>query len=216
MNVKLRDIFSDLYKYGSMVRDIVESLANSLSYLDSFRAGEARLELAKAINIDTEADSYRREIIESKLIGIEDSIVRSYIHNILRMLDRVAEWAKESIRYLDLIPYLEIPSPIKETVHDMIKTAVKGIEKIIEALELMRKGEYSSIIELCKEVEAVEEKVDELLHNARKSMVVYSNKIQNQAIVMFLKDFIESIETMTDYEEDTADIIKALTIYLKH
>jgi uncharacterized protein Yka (UPF0111/DUF47 family) len=216
MNVKLRDIFSDLYKYGSMVRDIVESLANSLSYLDSFRAGEARLELAKAINIDTEADSYRREIIESKLIGIEDSIVRSYIHNILRMLDRVAEWAKESIRYLDLIPYLEIPSPIKETVHDMIKTAVKGIEKIIEALELMRKGEYSSIIELCKEVEAVEEKVDELLHSARKSMVVYSNKIQNQAIVMFLKDFIESIETMTDYEEDTADIIKALTIYLKH
>jgi uncharacterized protein Yka (UPF0111/DUF47 family) len=216
MNVKLRDIFSDLYKYGSMVRDIVESLANSLSYLDSFRAGEARLELAKAINIDTEADSYRREIIESKLIGIEDSIVRSYIHNILRMLDRVAEWAKESIRYLDLIPYLEIPSPIKETIHDMIKTAVKGIEKIIEALELMRKGEYSSIIELCKEVEAVEEKVDELLHNARKSMVVYSNKIQNQAIVMFLKDFIESIETMTDYEEDTADIIKALTIYLKH
>jgi uncharacterized protein Yka (UPF0111/DUF47 family) len=216
MNVKLRDIFSDLYKYGSMVRDIVESLANSLSYLDSFRAGEARLELAKAINIDTEADSYRREIIESKLIGIEDSIVRSYIHNILRMLDRVAEWAKESIRYLDLIPYLEIPSPIKETVHDMIKTAVKGIEKIIEALELMRKGEYSSIIELCKEVEAVEEKVDELLHNARKGMVVYSNKIQNQAIVMFLKDFIESIETMTDYEEDTADIIKALTIYLKH
>ena len=132
------------------------------------------------------------------------------------MLDRVAEWAKESIRYLDLIPYLEIPSPIKETIHDMIKTAVKGIEKIIEALELMRKGEYSSIIELCKEVEAVEEKVDELLHNARKSMVVYSNKIQNQAIVMFLKDFIESIETMTDYEEDTADIIKALTIYLKH
>uniref|UniRef100_A0A7C5YTZ5 DUF47 family protein n=1 Tax=Ignisphaera aggregans TaxID=334771 RepID=A0A7C5YTZ5_9CREN len=216
MSIKLHEIFSDLYRYGSMVRDIVESLANSLSYLDSFRAGEARLELAKAIDIDRKADRYRREIIENKLIGIEDSIARSYIHNILRMLDRVGEWAKESIRYLDLIPYIEMPSPIKETIHDMIKTTVKGIEKIIEALELMSKDKYNSITKLCEEVEAVEENVDELLHIARKNIVVYSSKVQNQAIVMFLKDFIESIETMTDYEEDAADIIKALTIYLKH
>uniref|UniRef100_A0A7J3QE20 DUF47 family protein n=1 Tax=Ignisphaera aggregans TaxID=334771 RepID=A0A7J3QE20_9CREN len=216
MSIKLHEIFSDLYRYGSMIRDIVESLANSLSYLDSFRAGEARLELAKAIDIDRKADRYRREIIENRLIGIEDSIARGYIHNILRMLDRVGEWAKESIRYLDLIPYIEMPSPIKETIYNMIKTAVKGIEKIIEALELMSKDKYNSITKLCEEVESVEENVDELLHIARKNIVIYSNKIQNQAIVMFLKDFIESVETMTDYEEDTADIIKALTIYLKH
>ncbi len=213
MDVETQQILDSVYRYSNMVSDIVKRIANSLTYLDSLRPGEARVELAKAIDIDTEADRYRRKLIENKLIAIKDSIVRGYILNILRMLDRVAELAKESMRYLDLIPYMEIPSPVRVYIQEIVKTSVKGIEKIIEALESIRRGNYSSTVEICKEVESLEEKVDEMLHNTRKNLIKYGEKIQNQIIVIFLKDFIESIESMTDYEEDAADIVRALAIY---
>lgn len=215
MDAKLQQILNDVCRYSYMVNNIVKCIANSLLYLDSFRAGDARVELAKALNIDTGADEYRRRIIEDRLTVIEDSIVRGYIHNILRMLDRVAEWAKESVRYLDLMPYMEIPSPIRDHIHEMVKVSVWGIEKVVEALELIKKGEYNSAVEICKEIEVLEEKVDELLHSARKNLIAFSSKIQSPIIILFLKDFIESIETMTDYEEDVADIVRALAIYLK-
>lgn len=216
MNVEIQQALDDVYKYGSMVGDIVKSIANSLTYLDSLRPGEARVEIAKAIDSDTKADRYRRKLIESRITEVRDSIARSYLINILRMLDRVAEWAKESVRYLDLIPYMEIPSTVKLSVQEMVTASVVGMERVIEALNSIRKGDYSSAATICEEVEHIEEKVDEMLHKARKNLIAYSSRIQDHIAAVFLKDFIESIENVTDYEEDAADIIRALAIYLKH
>lgn len=215
MNEELQKMLDNVHRYSSMVSNIVKCISNSLNYIDSLRPGEARIELAKAISIDTEADRYRRELIENRLVDIKDSIARGYILNILRMLDRVSELAKESIRYLDFIPYMEIPASIRSYIQEMVKISVKGVEKIVEALDFIKREEYGSTVEACKEVEYLEEKADELLHNVRKNLITYSNKIQNQITIIFLKDFIESIESVTDYEEDTADIVRALAIYLK-
>ncbi|MCS7112050.1 MAG: DUF47 family protein [Ignisphaera sp.] len=216
MNLEIQQMLDDVHKYSHMVGDIVRSIANSLTYLDSFRPGEARVELAKSIDIDTKADRYRRGLIEGRLTAIKDSIARGYILSLLRMLDRVAEWAKESMRYLDLIPYMEIPSSIKLSIQEMVAASVKGIERIAEALNSIKKGDYASATAMCREVEHLEEKVDELLHKARKNLIVYGSRIQDRITMVFLKDFIESIESITDYEEDAADIIRALAMYLGH
>jgi len=199
-----------LLHYTKGIRDIVSHFRNTISLLNEVKASEARSELAKAIKKDTEADHVRREIAETHIYNIEDPDLREIVLKFLRMLDRISEWTKEAARYLDLIPYLEIPDELRKHIEELSRLSLEGIEYILMSIQALMENDIERALNYCKHVEEIEETADGITHTARKNLVVYGRKIDNPAVIVMLRDFIESLENITDYEEDASDLIRVI------
>lgn len=204
----------ELLRYLDMVVEIVRGLRKALSHLNNGRTADAKSELTRTIQADTEADNVRREIAEKLPQLVEEPQLREEILRLLRMLDRVSEWTKESARYLDVLPYLDLPQEIKEGVEELARLALEGAEKLGLALRALAEGDRERCLEYCREVEDVEERADQAIHSSRKNLIAYGPRLQNPSAVVLLRDFLEALENITDYEEDAADVLRLIALRL--
>ncbi len=210
---KLADIAPHILKYFEKVESISKHFVEAISSLNSFNLDNAYKSLAKSIKLDTEADNLRRDIMAYIARAPLDNELKEYLSRLLRMMDRLSEWLKEASRYLDIIPYLEIPPDIRTNIENLAKINMEAIRVLKDAAHrLLKNGEdVSSMLE---RVEKFEEEADEINHDARKKLVFYGTAISNPALVVMLRDFIESLENVTDYAEDVADVLRVLMQYL--
>jgi len=169
-------------------------------------------ELSCAIRADTKADSLRRELLFKLEQVISNSATREAIVHILRRLDLVSEMAKEASRYLSIIPYLEIPDDIKSRIEMLSKLGLEACDILVSAVAAILEGEGRKAIEYSLKVEEVEESADNITLEARRILVDIGEKISNPALVLMISNFIESLESVTDYAEDAADYIRAIAL----
>ncbi len=205
-------ISAALLEYIKEVRNIMRHLRRGIKLLNDVRVGDALEELSSAIRADTKADELRRDILFNLEKVIRDSATREAIAHILRRLDLVSEMAKEASRYLSIIPYLEIPDDIKSHVESLSKLGLEACDILVNAVAAILEGEARKAIEFSLKVEEVEEKADDVTLEARRVLVDVGEKISNPALVLMVFNFIESLESVTDYAEDAADYIRAIAL----
>jgi len=211
----LEDVFSKILHYFEKIDRMVNSFVNAIDSLNKLDLNNAYKSLADSIRLDTEADELRREVFTIMNRYISDVTLRESISKLLRMMDRLTEWIKEAARYLDILPYLEIPQEIKDEINELARLDSEACKHIKNAAQALFRKKLDDAIALASEVEKIEERADEVNHAARRSIVRYGNKIANPAILIMLRDFIEALENATDYAEDVADIIRLIAQYLK-
>ena len=168
--------------------------------------------LSASIRTDTEADQLRRQILLEVERRVDDVFLKNYLAKLLRMLDRVSEWIKKVSRYLDIIPYLEIPIELRKSIEELSKLDLKTIESIFNATRALIEEDRDAVFKYALEVEKIEEKADDILHIARKNLVVIESSIRNPALIVMLSGFIEALENVTDYAEDVADILRLIAM----
>lgn len=211
----LEDLFSKVLQYFEKIDRMVNSFVNAIDSLNKLDLNNAYKNLADSIRLDTEADELRREAFALISRYVDDVTLRENISKLLRMMDRLTEWIKEAARYLDILPYLEIPQEIKNEINELARLDSEACKRIKSAAQALFRNRIDDAIALALEVEKIEERADEVNHAARRSIVRYGNKIANPAILIMLRDFIEALENATDYAEDVADIIRLIAQYLK-
>jgi len=201
-----------LLDYVREVRNIMRHLRRGIRLLNDVQISEALEELSSAIKADTKADKLRRELLFKLEEIIRDSATREAIAHILRRLDLVSEMAKEASRYLSIIPYLEIPDDIKSRIELLSKLGLEACDILVSAVAAILEGEAKKAIVFSLKVEEVEENADNITLEARKVLVDVGEKISNPALVLMISNFIESLESVTDYAEDAADYIRAIAL----
>ena len=154
----------------------------------------------------------QRQILLEVERRVDDAFLKNYLAKLLRMLDRVSEWIKKVSRYLDIIPYLEIPIELRKSIEELSKLDLKTIESIFNATRALIEGDRDAVFKYALEVEKIEEKADDILHIARKNLVVIESSIRNPALIVMLSGFIEALENVTDYAEDVADILRLIAM----
>ena len=120
--------------------------------------------------------------------------------------------AKEASRYLSIIPYLEIHDDIKSRIELLSKLGLEACDILVSAVAAILEGEAKKAIDFSLKVEEVEENADNITLEARKVLVDVGEKISNPALVLMISNFIESLESVTDYAEDAADYIRAIAL----
>ncbi len=198
--------------YIEKIRDIIKFFTNAIDKLNDLDLENAIKLLSDSIKTDTEADQLRRKILLEIERKVDDAFLKDYLAKLLRMLDRVSEWIKEASRYLDIIPYLEIPIELREKIEELSRLDLEAIESIFNAAKALIKGDRNAVLKYTLEAEEIEEKADEILHIARKNLVVIGGSIENPALIVMLRDFIEALENVTDYAEDVADILRLIAL----
>ena len=198
--------------YFSKVYEMVEGFMKALNALNVMDVQNAYKYLEDSIRKDTEADEIRRSILEELSKDSVEPQVKDDIARLLRMIDRMSEWIKEALRYLDIVPYLEIPQELRSNIERMAKLNLEAVRTIHEAVDKLVEGRYGEVYELCARVEKIEEEGDEVMHSGRKNLLKYGSKIGNPALVIMLRDFLKSLENSMDYSEDIADMLRVIAV----
>lgn len=207
-------VLDHIKAYVDRTWSMAKKLEEVIRLADSLSFDRMRVVLSDIIRLDTEADNYRREIVEKDLPTIADAIIRENIRTLIRMIDHVGEWIKDGLRHLDLIPIMGIPADVRGYITYLLRLVRNGVEAIRDSIDMLKTAKYSEAYRYGGKLEEIEEEADRVLHEAKKKIVEISNKVDNIAYIVFLNDLLKALETATDYEEDAGDIIKSLSLSL--
>ncbi len=202
-------------KYANKVKEVIDLYREGLEKLNMMRVGEAQRVLADGIRADTDADNIRREILVRMGEEVKEGYVREALGRLIRRLDLISELAKEAARYLTIMPYLEIPADIRDAAEELSRVSSEAIKVLVECIKALMEGDFRKATESAVKVEELEEEADKINVKARKLLVNYGETFKNPALVIMIKDFIESLENITDYAEDAADYVRTLAIRFK-
>lgn len=206
------DLTKELLKYIELIGKIVGNLRKGILLLNDLRIGEAMKTLSEGIRTDTKADEVRRNILFKIDEAVKDSDVKEALARLIRRFDLISEQSKEASRYLTIIPYLEIPVRIRERIEEMSRLASESVDLLVNAVKALIEGDDKKALSQAIRVEEIEEKGDEVNMASRKLLLDYGGKVENPALIVLLRDFIEALENIIDFAEDAADYIRILAL----
>jgi len=190
--------------------DTVIELEKSINAASNGNKEKAKASFEKLSLIEHEIDELRRTIFEELTRGSLPPKDREDIMHLVKRLDEMADHVKDASRavvlLLDAKVVKELWKQFAETAKDLVACATtlrNAIDKLgIDPLRAM---------ELAKQIDEIEGRVDEKYLKSKALLLVHSNKM-DAATILLLKDLIEEMEHVADACDDTADYVRILTV----
>ncbi len=202
-----------------MLEKHLELTKNSIS--DLYRMVEAasngEIPQSKAFykslsEMENKADELRRELIDeltrSELFPEE----RDDLMELVRAVDWVADWSKEAGRILSIIPFEKAPEEMKEVALNMCREDMNCVTVLAESVKALTEDPLKAL-SLADKVEMLEENLDELYGIARKHLATLDNTAFSIGSLILLNQFLDALETVADWCENTADIVRAVALH---
>jgi predicted phosphate transport protein (TIGR00153 family) len=190
--------------------DTVIELENSIKAALKGDKQKAKTSFEKLSIIEHEIDELRRTVFEELTRGSLRSKDREDIMHLVKRLDEMADHVKDASRAVILLLEVKVPREMWEqfvlTASDLVECATT-LRKAIEQLGI----DPDKAMELAKQIDAIEGKVDEKYLTSKAMLLRYS-KETDAATILLLKDLIEEMEHVADSCDDTADYVRILTV----
>ncbi|MGC9182028.1 DUF47 domain-containing protein [Thermogladius sp.] len=215
MPVSLSDIMPEeaLESLREYLKNLIKSIdlfRKSLKLLNEVRVGEARSLLAEVVKARSEANKSRLRLIEViENSRLEPSVKEDILHFIKR-LDAISDNVKEAARELTIMPYLEIPSPIRDGLNRLADMVLQAASHVAEATERLIAGEHKRALELVNKVLEIEEEADRVDVDNRGKLIVYADVIKPSTLAILIHDFNRDLENAVDSCAEAADYLHIL------
>ena len=160
---------------------------------------------------EMKADQIRREMVTELSIRALYPTERDDLMELVRAVDWIADWAREAARILVIIPFFKLPQELKSAIVDMCRenySCVRVLSQCIHALSTDPK----IALDYADQVELLEEDLDDLYGIARCIFVELDDIGLTRGALILVNELMESIETVSDWCENTADIARAIAI----
>jgi len=203
-------IVSEFEKYSEYISKVVKDLEilisewidgkYSVKYFDTLHAKER------------DADTMRRGILELLAESTLDSSIKVYLARVARRADLIADWCLESARIIDILSEegSRLDKRVSRTIKSMIKDIVKASQTTERAIKVMFSDPISAL-NLCDKVERIEEDVDAIYQELRRTYSSIS-KEENMKKVVLIYEFFDALENVADRCEDTCDSIREFVV----
>ena len=130
---------------------------------------------------------------------------------LVRAVDWVADWSKDAGRILITIPFEKAPEEIQQAARNMCKANVDCIIVLGKMINALHKDPKQALA-LADEVEMLEEEIDELYGIAREHLANLNFPDFSNGALILLNMFLDALETIADWGENTADIVRAIAV----
>jgi predicted phosphate transport protein (TIGR00153 family) len=188
----------DLYK-------MVEASANRLKKdSKSFFQSVSQLEM--------KADTLRRMMVEELTKSEMFPEEREDLMELVRAVDWVADWSKEAGRILVIIPFDDAPDEMKQAALNMCKANVDCVGVLGDCVQTLHEKNSAEALNLADKVEILEEELDELYSAARSHLANLEYPGFSVGALILLNEFLDALETIADWCENTADIVRAIAV----
>jgi predicted phosphate transport protein (TIGR00153 family) len=161
--------------------------------------------------MEMRADDLRREMVDELTKGEMFPEEREDLMELVRAVDWIADWAREAGRILITIPFQEAPEEMKKAAQDMCKANLRCVSVLTECIDELPK-DTKKAISLANEVELLEEELDELYSIARIHLANLEFPGFSTGALILLNMFLDALETVADWCENTADIVRAVAV----
>ena len=188
------------------------SIMNELVKLAELKTGGSREEtercLARLFKMEEEADGLRRQAAMELAKGILPPLSREDLMKLMERLDMVADYAKDAARILGIIHADELTEGFKIVFMRFINKVNECVQALGDSMKALLKN-FKDVVNKCYEVERLEEEIDVIYVEALKVARDSNMKIQTSLLAT---ELLRLLEMEADHCEDTADLIRIITI----
>ena len=196
-------------RHLALTTGIVEHLEKAIRAAIKGDLKEMQTCIERVVNSEKEADRLRRNVIDEISTGELSPTDREDLMDLVKRVDMVADWSRESARILGAIPMEYVPTPIKDASIEMVvsvKQCTISLQKCVN--KMMTKPEEA--LQAADAVEREEEKVDDIHEKAR--ILLGKEDVPRAGIAVLVGQLFEAIEMIADSCEDACDQVRVITV----
>lgn len=201
------------HRQMTVALDTVSDLERALKAALAEDRETAKLTIERLFLVEEEIDGLRRTVFEELTRGSLSPKDREDIMNLVKNLDWMADHVKNAARDVLVLLDADVPREVWKAFTDMSSAIVRTAAVLRESLRSL--GEDNARARAMSEkVEDEENKVDKK-HLETKSLFLKYGEQVNPAVLLILKDLLDSMEEAADRCADTGDYIRVLTVSFK-
>jgi len=198
-----------IQRHLALITGIIEDLEKAIMAAIKSEEKEMRIRIERVASSEREADALRRKVMDEVSKGELSPVDRADLMDLVKRVDMVADWSRESTRVLGAIPMEHVPSSIKDEFVEMVKSVkecVASLQKCVN--KMMTKPEEA--LKAADDVEREEEKVDDIHEKART--LIGKEDLPKAGVAILVSQLFEAIEMIADACEDTCDQVRVIMI----
>jgi len=199
-------------------------LANAVSATEDLeRAIEAALRgdeedmkacIKRVVEAEKEADRLRRDIMDELASEVLPATAREDLMHLVKRIDMIADWSREATRILASMPVEDVPKKILSSCLKMARGARECAHAVRRAvIKLLEKPEEA--LKEADRVERLEEEVDELYAEARRTFALMGPEEARPSILILSRDLLDAIENVADWCENSCDQVRVICVTIK-
>jgi len=198
-------------RHITKVVDTVVELNNTVIAMSKGRNIEAEECVSRLFSNEEEADALRRRISEELTKGVIPAKEREDLMKLIMEIDNIADCAKDAARSILIVMKQPVPKKIWREFQKISESAVTCVVTLREGINLLEK-DLDETMKCVLEVERLEHQVDDERHSVQLLFLKFADQL-SAPILLLLDDILHFMEGVTDYCEDTGDIIRMLIIH---
>jgi predicted phosphate transport protein (TIGR00153 family) len=198
-----------IQRHLALTTGIVEDLEKAIIAAVKGSKNEMKEYVERVTGSEREADSLRRKVMDEISKGELSPVDRADLMDLVKRVDMVADWSRESTRVLNAIPMEKVPNSIKDAFMEMIKNVKEcavSLQKCVN--KMMTKPEEA--LQAADAVEREEEKVDDIHEKART--LLGKEDLPNAGIAVLIGQLFEATELIADACEDACDQVRVIMV----
>ncbi len=198
-----------IQQHLALTTNIVEDLEKAVTAAIKNDEKEKRICIERITKNEREADSLRRKVMDEVSRGELPPTAREDIMHLVKRVDMVADWSRESTRVLNAISMEHVPASIKEGILEMVK-GVKECAVLLQKCvnKIMTKPEEA--LQAADAVEREEEKVDDLHEKSRT--LLGKEDMPKAGVAVLIGQLFEALEMIADSCEDACDQVRVIMV----
>jgi predicted phosphate transport protein (TIGR00153 family) len=205
-----KGIIVEARRHMDKVVETVELLGRAVEAMCNGRIEEANQLHEKLAAAEHDADIIRRDIMAKLSHGLLLPPERQDLVRLVGSMDDVADQAQGASRIV--VIFDEAPELLKEDLIAFTQLIQRAVGHLAQALEMLSSGQTEKALEACMQVETLEEEGDRLKHSIMKKL--FSQDLPAR-LLLLLHDLVESMENTIDRAEDSADLVRVLSVSQK-
>jgi predicted phosphate transport protein (TIGR00153 family) len=203
-------VINMVQEHLTITKNAVEELYNMVCEACEGEADKREL-YNKIADLEKRADQIRRDMVDELAKREIFPTEREDLMELVRAVDWIADWARESGRILLLLPFKTFPEEMKISTSNMCKTNVSCVTALTDSIEVLS-SDVAKAIELSNYVEILEEEIDEQYGICRKHLADLDYPEYEVGTLILLNEFLDSVEKIADWCENTTDIVRAVGV----
>lgn len=193
----------------ALTTGIIEDLEKAIRAANEGKGDEMQTYVRRVASSEREADSIRRKVMDEVSRGELAPTDREGLLELVKRVDMVADWNRESTRILDAIPTQHVPESIKAAFIEMVMSAKACTKLLQQCIDKMIKTPNEAL-KAADAVEREEEHVDEIHEKARA--LLGEEDLPKAGVAVLIGQMFEALEMIADSCEDAGDQVRILMV----
>ena len=198
-----------IQRHLALTTGIVEDLEKAIKAAVKGDVEEMQTYIDRVAKSENEADALRRKVMDEISTGELSPTDREDLMDLVKRVDMVADWSRESTRILGAIPMEHVPNSIKDEFIEMVKNVKEcavSVQKCVN--KMMTKPEEA--LQAADMVEREEERVDGIHEKAR--ILIGKEDLPKAGAAILASQLFEALEMIADSCEDVCDQVRVIMV----